>query len=138
MGGLSGWVGWVGGLSGWAAAADNSCLAPSLLYRLPHCAAAPVCLPSACRPSLPSAHTLQLVAFEVTKLSPTEFEQHPVEHSISGLSGHLKPSWNRCLPACLAGPCCPFRPPASLPACVLTAGGACGQQGCAAGCLPCW
>lgn len=36
----------------------------------------------------------RLVAFEVTKLSPTEFEQHPIEHNISGLSGHRKPSWN--------------------------------------------
>ena len=49
-------------------------------------------------PALPPTHspTLQLVTYEVTKLSPTEFEQRVVGHNISGLAGHRKPSWNRC------------------------------------------
>lgn len=45
-------------------------------------------------PRLP-ATLPQLVAFEVTKLSPTEFEQRRVPHNISGLAGHRRPSWIR-------------------------------------------
>lgn len=45
-----------------------------------------------CRLACPA----QLVAFEVTKLTPTEFEQRRIDHNISGLAGHRKLSWNRC------------------------------------------
>lgn len=37
----------------------------------------------------------QLVAYEVTRLSPTEFEQQPVPHNISGLGSQGKRSWIR-------------------------------------------
>ena len=37
----------------------------------------------------------QLVAYEVTQLSPTAFEQRVVPHSISGLGGQRKRSWIR-------------------------------------------
>jgi hypothetical protein len=48
-----------------------------------------------------------LVAFEIKRLSPTEFEQVPVAHNISGLGGHRKPSWNRCgLPAAPSAALC--------------------------------
>ncbi|KAL4451194.1 hypothetical protein ABPG77_009266 [Micractinium sp. CCAP 211/92] len=36
----------------------------------------------------------KLVAFEVTKLTPTEFEQRRIDHNIGGLAGHRKVSWN--------------------------------------------
>lgn len=48
----------------------------------------------------PPRTAMQLVAYEITKLSPTEFEQRPVEHNISGLSGHRKTSWIRCCRVC--------------------------------------
>ena len=53
------------------------------------------CLPHPHPRPPPHSHPAQLVAYEVTKLSPTEFEQRVVGHNISGLAGHRKPSWNR-------------------------------------------
>ena len=38
---------------------------------------------------------LQLVAYEVTQLSPTTFEQQVVPHSIAGLGVQHKHSWIR-------------------------------------------
>lgn len=45
--------------------------------------------------SSPAHCLLQLVAYEVTQLSPTTFEQRVVPHSIAGLGGQRKRSWIR-------------------------------------------